>query len=131
MRILSPHQARKVGRSIAAVRLAVGAACLIRPSLARAWLGNSARSPAAMVLSRSMAGRDMALGYGTYRAKQAGLSTWLVLSAVADTVDATGTVLARGHIPKARCVAVAAFSALAAAAGLASAASLRDPPGPS
>ena len=122
--LIERQQARQLVKAIAQVRAAVALACLVFPSLARGWVGPGGATPAARVLSRSLAARDLALGLGTAQAKEGTLRRWAFVSAVGDATDAIGTILCHGSLPKARRLAVTATSAAAARAGLVAAAAL-------
>src|SRR5581483_7557211 len=97
--VMTREQAAGYGRGIAAGRTVIGLCCLAAPSLARVWLGREASSTPAKVLSRSLAARDVVLGLGTAMSRDDSLPTWVGLSAVADTVDALGTLLAYKKLP--------------------------------
>lgn len=129
--LVGPGTARDVACSIGAARAFVGAACLLFPSLARVWVGPAGGSAGAKVLSRSLAARDLVLGYGTASsAPGPDLRKWALLSAASDGVDAIGTVLAYRHMPRARRALIALASVGAAAAGVLAATSLGEgPPG--
>lgn len=121
---LSNDHADSLAKSIAGVRAAVGVTCLFAPSLARVWVGPEGGRAPGRVLSRSLAARDIALGYGTVRSRGAVLRKWALLSALSDAADAVGTVMAYGDLPRLRRAAVALVSAAAAGAGVLAAASL-------
>jgi hypothetical protein len=99
---------------VAAARLAVGGACLVAPALSRLWLGPAAGGPAARVLSRSLAARDIVLAWGALSATGAARSRWARAGIACDAADAVGTLLAGRSAPRGRRVAVGLVSAAAA-----------------
>lgn len=124
MPFLRPDQAKQLGKAIASTRAALGITCLVAPSLARVWLGPAALTPAAQVLSRSLAARDLALGAGTNQASGSSLRKWLLLSALSDATDMAGTLMTYAQLPKGRRLFVAFASGGAALAGVGAALSL-------
>jgi hypothetical protein len=84
---------RRMGTMIALGRVGVGAASLASPEPARAWAGDAVDDPGARIIVRAFAVRDAALGLGVLQAARKGrpMRTWVLLSAVADVVDAIAT----------------------------------------
>ncbi len=86
---------RTGARAVAAVRVALGVAALVRPrGAARPWVGPSAGQPAGTVLGRAAGARDLALGAGVLVAARQGPRaerTWVVAGAFCDAVDASTT----------------------------------------
>jgi hypothetical protein len=71
--------------------------------MTRPWIGDAAESPDARLLSRTMGGRDLALGLGTLRAlavADAEARPWVALAGMADAVDAAVTLLAFRRLPR-------------------------------
>ena len=71
--------------------------------MSRPWIGVAAESPDARLLSRTMGGRDLALGLGTLRAlgvDDAEARPWVALAGMADAVDAAVTLLAFRRLPR-------------------------------
>jgi hypothetical protein len=99
-------------------RALVGAALLAVPApIARGWVG-AAGAPA-MVLSRSLGGRDLVLGAGLALAAARGGDPrlWLAGGVLADTVDGVATVAAGDDIPRNGRVATAAIAGASALFG--------------
>lgn len=114
---------RQLVRSLAAGRVAIGAALLIVPGLVgERWIGDAARNPAVKVLGRALGVRDLALGLGTLWALERGepVRPWVQLGVVADTVDAVASLLATPAIGTRRALPVVAIAGTAAATGAAS-----------
>lgn len=111
---------RQLVRSLAAGRVAVGAALVLVPALAaRGWAGPEASRPATKVFLRALGIRDLALGIGTLRALERGEDPvpWARYGAAADGVDAAATLLGyRSLAPRGR-FAVLLLAAGAAVAG--------------
>ncbi|HET9060398.1 MAG TPA: hypothetical protein VFN61_10795 [Acidimicrobiales bacterium] len=107
-----------LGVSLAAVRTAVGAVTFLAPSLTHFWVGPAARTAGGKVLSRSLAGRDIALGVGALLAAKhpKRLRRWVVLAAVGDLADALGTMT--GGVPSRPRVLVTLLSLGAVATGV-------------
>lgn len=107
---------REIVRWLAVTRLVVGGALLVAPStVLRTVLGaDAAKSPAAKWLGRTLGGRDMLLGGGTFTAyreeKQVG--RWCRYGMVADFLDGVSVLFAYRLLRRRR-----RFLALMAAAG--------------
>lgn len=81
---------------MATLRVAIGIVMLFAPTrVMRMWLGAGAEGPAARALTRSVAGRDLALGLGALAAlrRSSPLRGWVQGGALADAVDVTATLV--------------------------------------
>ena len=89
---LSHDQARDVGRLLAVIRTGIGVTTLLAPSLARLWVGAPGATAGGRTLSRSLAVREIVLGWGTLIAGSdpARLRVWLAAGAFGDCIDAVG-----------------------------------------
>jgi hypothetical protein len=96
-----PH---RLAQLVAVGRIGIGCTALAAPTLmTRPWIGDAAESPDARLLSRTMGGRDLALGLGTLRAlavADAEARPWVALAGMADAVDAAVTLLAFRRLPR-------------------------------
>jgi len=94
----------RLAQLIAIGRIGIGCIALAAPTvMTRPWIGDAAESPDARLLSRTMGGRDLALGLGTLRAlgvDDAEARPWVVLAGMADAVDAAVTLLAFRRLPR-------------------------------
>jgi len=102
---------RRMAQLVALGRIGIGCTALVAPTLmTRPWIGDSARSPDARLLARTMGGRDLALGIGTALGEDtagdgdgdgdgADARAWVALAGMADTVDAVVTILAFRRLP--------------------------------
>ncbi len=101
---MDPPRPRDLARLVAAGRVALGAGALVAPTaLARPWIGDAAAAREVRVLSRALAGRDLALGLGTLAGlagPDAGARPWVAGAGLADAVDAVATVVAFGRLPR-------------------------------
>lgn len=96
---------RKAATTLAASRIAIGAALAAVPGLTtRGWIGDHAGNPGAKLMARAAGGRDVALGAGILyalagpgrrRDRRAGLRPWLEGAALSDLVDMLATLAAR------------------------------------
>jgi hypothetical protein len=95
---------RRLAQLVAIGRIGIGCTALAAPTLmTRPWIGDSAETPDARLLARTMGGRDLALGIGTLRALGVADSEarpWVALAGMADAVDATVTILAFRRLPR-------------------------------
>jgi hypothetical protein len=94
-------EARDVAVGLAVGRIAVGVASLVAPGVVgRAMMGSEGDSGGMRCLFRVVGARDLALGIGVVAAldRRAPVGGWLRASAVADGLDAAGTLLARRHL---------------------------------
>jgi hypothetical protein len=114
---------RDLALSQARGRIAVGAALVLIPGLARLWIGPDARRPAVKLLARALGVRDLALGAAGLLALRDGDSTWtqraFAAQAVADAVDLAALVAAGSALPPMKRISgglLAAGSAAVAAA---------------
>ena len=116
---LSNVDVERAVRSLAWVRIALGAVAAVAPTLpARPWVGDDARRSSARTLARALGGRDVALGLGTLLAQrhQSPVRGWLEASALADAGDVVATLVGWQSLPKTGRLGVV----LAAAGGAAS-----------
>jgi hypothetical protein len=94
-------EARDLAVGFAGGRTAIGVVSLLAPGLVgRAMMGPDGDSGGARLLLRVVGARDLALGIGVLAAldRKAPVHGWLRASAVADGLDAAGSVLARRHL---------------------------------
>ena len=92
---------RDLAVGLAGGRIAIGVVSLLAPGLVgRAMLGPDGDSGATRLLLRVVGARDLALGVGVLAAldRDAPVRGWLQASAVADGLDAAGSVLARRQL---------------------------------
>lgn len=93
-------EARDAAVGLSGARIAIGITSLIAPGVVgRAMMGAEGDSGGARLLLRVVGARDLALGIGVLAAMDRGApaSGWLRASAVADCIDAAGSLLARRH----------------------------------
>ncbi len=125
---MRPDTVRQIARLVAWGRVGIGVTALVAPSaLAAPWVGRGARTPAARLLARTMAGRDLALGAGAVRALARSddeARAWVALGGTADVVDTVATLLAFDELPRLRRWGVLALTAGAAVVSLRVAADL-------
>jgi hypothetical protein len=95
---MHPRWARDVLLAVAAGRIAIGTAALLRPQLLRSVVGGGALGARAEALTRMVGVRDLALGAGALlAAPRADVAVLLGgLGAVADAGDALASVIAAG-----------------------------------
>ena len=124
---MSEEQARNVGLLLAIIRTGIGVTTLVAPSLARLWVGSPGASAGGKTLSRSLAVREIVLGWGTLLASSdpERLRLWLAAGAFGDCVDAVGTASTAG-LPRWPRLLVTLSSGAAAVAGGAAVLSLSD-----
>jgi hypothetical protein len=94
-------EARDVAVGFAGGRVAIGVVSLLVPGVvARAMMGADGDSGGTRLLLRVVGARDLALGAGVLAALDRGapLRGWLRASAVADGLDAAGSLLVRHHL---------------------------------
>ena len=100
---MTPPAARRLAQLVALGRIGIGVTALVAPTaMVRPWIGDGAATADARLLSRTMGGRDLALGIGTLRAlgvDDAEARPWVALGGMADAVDATVTVFAFRRLP--------------------------------
>jgi hypothetical protein len=117
---------RKAATTLAATRIAVGAALAAMPELTtRGWIGAHAENPGAKLMARAAGGRDVAIGGGILyalarpgrrRNRRGALRPWLEGAALADLVDMLATLAARRALsPTGLAVGVGVAGASAAA----------------
>jgi len=119
---------RKAATTLAASRIAIGAALAAVPGLTtRGWIGGHAESPGAKLMARAAGGRDVALGAGILyalarparrRDRRAALRPWLEGAALADLVDMLATLAARRALSPAGLAAGVGVAGASAAAHL-------------
>lgn len=106
---------------IAAGRTALGAVILVAPrQVTTHWLGEeNAALPVVGDLARGLAVRDLALGIVTLKTLEDPVLGPRVqfLCAVADSVDALATVLARKSLPRTGAIGTVAIAGISAKAG--------------
>jgi hypothetical protein len=109
-------------------RIAFGIGLIAAPErIARGWIGDDAKRPAAKVAVRGLGARDVALSAGALAAAAGGRSArgWLLAAVACDCVDVAATLTAGDAVPeraRAGTVLVAGGSAAAGAALAAAAA---------
>lgn len=117
---ISRRDARTAAGVVAVARVALGASAVVLPHLpARPWIGEDAARPSAMIMSRALGGRDIALGLGTLLALRhdAPARGWLEAAGLADAADVMTTLVGwRATPPLGRWVVLAAAAAGVAAA---------------
>jgi len=95
---------RRAAQAIAWGRVGLGSAALVAPLVVtRPWVGESADTPSARLLARTLGGRDLALGVGALRALSRSdeeARPWVALAGVSDAVDALATVMAFAWLPR-------------------------------
>jgi len=108
--------ARKVARSLAFGRIALGAGLIAAPAqLTAGWVGDETAGAGARVLANGLGARDVTLGAGLLRSlDRGGAQPWLVASAVADVADLAATVARRRQLPALGVVGVGALAGSAA-----------------
>jgi hypothetical protein len=118
--------ARAAIAGVAAGRLALGIAAIVRPTVPlQFWVADDdAARPGARVLARALGGRDVALGVGALVALSRGgpVPLWALAGAGADLVDLAATVVAGPDLPGRRrrqVVALAGGAAVVAAGAVA------------
>ena len=112
--------ALRLARAFAVGRTAVGAALLVAPGMARAWVGEPATRPGGKVLTRALGMRDLALGVGLLRAvgEDREVGRWLGAGVLADGADLAATLLAWERLPSVGRVGVTAAAASGLGLGL-------------
>jgi hypothetical protein len=94
-------EARDLAVGLAGGRIAIGVVSLVVPGVVgRAMMGPAGDSRATRLVLRVVGSRDLALGIGVLVAlgRNAPVDGWLRASAVADGLDAAGSLLARHHL---------------------------------
>jgi hypothetical protein len=119
---------RYAAAAVAAGRIGLGVAALVRPSVpARPWVGASADELGAQVFGRALGARDLALGLGALAAARdaspgsQSVGAWYAAGALSDALDVAVTVAAWRRLPRATRWLVAASAGGAAVAGAAGA----------
>ena len=104
VRAMEATTLRRTAQAIAWARVGLGGAALVAPLVVtRPWVGDSADTPSARLLARTLGGRDLALGVGTLRALSRSdeeARPWVALAGVSDGVDALATVVAFAWLPR-------------------------------
>jgi hypothetical protein len=122
---------RRGAWAVAAGRVALGAAAVMRPAIpARPWVGEAAGGVAARVFGRALGARDISLGAGALAALRRGAAdpgpacAWVAAGALADALDVAATVASWRELPPTGRWLVAASAGGAALTGAAAAAAL-------
>jgi hypothetical protein len=117
---------RYAATAVAAGRVGLGVAALIRPSVpARPWVGSSADELSAQVFGRALGARDLALGLGALAAIRKApsgsrpASAWYAAGALSDALDVAVTLSAWPRLPRTTRWLIAASAGGAAIAGAA------------
>ena len=124
-RPITRQDARTAARLLAVARVALGVSAVVLPRLpARPWIGDDAARPSAMIMSRALGGRDIALGLGALLALRHGAPArgWLEAAGLADAADVMTTLVGWRSTPP-----VGRWVVLAAAAGGVAAARVLSP----
>ncbi|HUY06989.1 MAG TPA: hypothetical protein VMU99_07000 [Acidimicrobiales bacterium] len=94
----------RLGRWLGLLRCAIGVSALVAPTLpATPWVGRvEAERSSVRLFTRTLGGRDLALGLGAVLAPDTsqGLSSWTSLGALADAGDFFATAVAFNKLPK-------------------------------
>lgn len=89
---------RAAARFIGIARVAIGSGLLVAPrAFTPMWVGRRGFSPAAKLLTRALAARDVGIGAGTLSAGEPRL--WLLAGMAADATDLAATVIQRDDLP--------------------------------
>lgn len=95
-----------VARLIGLGRIGLGLAMVLAPRrLGRVWVGAAADLGEGRMVTRIAGARDIALGYGTIKALDAGdpaTRDWVTVAGACDVVDAAATLMAYPSLPKRR-----------------------------
>jgi hypothetical protein len=94
-------EARDLAVGLAGGRIAIGVVSLLVPGVVvRAMMGRDGDSGGTRLFLRVVGARDLALGVGVLAAldRNAPVRGWLRASAVADGLDAAGSLFARHHL---------------------------------
>jgi hypothetical protein len=94
-------KAKDLAVGLAGGRIVIGVVSLLAPGLVgRAMLGPEGDSRGARLVLRVVGARDLALGVGVLAAidRNGPVQAWLRASAVADGLDAAGSLLARDQL---------------------------------
>lgn len=121
---------RLAAYSVAALRLALGAAALAVPEQAGAiWVGSGGQERDRAVLLRSCGGRDVALGIGAVMSlrRRSDARLWLLMGALSDFGDAVSTAARFAELPRWRRWAVLVASLAASCTGALCALNLAPP----
>lgn len=116
-------------RALSAFRVLFGLAFLVRPArLGVSWIGPRGNDRPVRVLSRSIGGRDVALGLGAIAASATddavGVPAWMAAQAACDGSDLAGMWIARESLPASGLRLGALAAGISLVASLASAAYL-------
>jgi hypothetical protein len=94
---------KEMARLIAMGRMAFGGATFFAPRLmSKLWVGQEVQGTVAPMAARGLGGRDLVLGLGLMLALErddASARGWLEAGAMADAVDAVGTLAAWRELP--------------------------------
>lgn len=117
---------RSTARLLGAGRVAIGAALIVAPELAtRQWLGEAASKKGTQAAVRALGVRDVLLGFLVLHTIDTQAGPRMVRAcALADTVDAVATFLARDELPAAGAWGTIALAGGGALGGLRTAGAL-------
>lgn len=113
--------ARELATLLSGTRFALGAVLFLMPSkTAKAWSSQGAETPAAVVASRGMGARDMALGLGALLAlgNDKPARGWIEAAAFSDLLDAISTAMSFKRLPRGRAFLMGATAGGAAMLGM-------------
>ncbi|MFN2594788.1 MAG: hypothetical protein ABR579_07870 [Actinomycetota bacterium] len=113
--------ARDVATLLSGARVALGALLFLMPTkTAKAWSSQGADSPAAIVASRGMGGRDFVLGLGALLAlgNDKPVRGWIEAAALSDLLDAINAALSFRKLPPIRALLMGGSAAGAAILGM-------------
>lgn len=113
--------AREIATLLSGTRFALGAILFLMPAkTAKAWSSQGAETPAAVVASRGMGARDMALGLGALLAlgNDKPARGWIEAAAFSDLLDVVSTALSFRKLPTGRALLLGASAAGAAMLGM-------------
>ena len=117
----SDLDAPDIATLLSGARLALGAVLFLMPSKgAKAWSSQGADTPAAVVASRGMGARDMALGLGALLAigNDKPVRGWIEAAAFSDLLDAINAAMSFRRLPPFRALVMGASAAGAAMLGM-------------
>jgi hypothetical protein len=121
--------ASDIATLMSGLRVAFGAVLFFMPAkTAKVWSAQGAESPAAVVASRGMGGRDIALGLGALLAigNDKPVRGWIEAAAFSDLLDAVSAALSFRKLPPVRALLMGASAAGAAMLGMQLAPELDD-----
>src|SRR5262245_18499951 len=113
-------QPRQIAQLIAAGRVALGAALLVKPDLVtKLWVGGEEGSRVGTrTMASGLGARDMAIGAGVLANLDSGAAKpWLLASAVSDLADLVATLRARNELATSKLAGTVVGAGGAAAVG--------------